>query len=133
VAQIDRLKPLGLDDEDIAASYVKCVNTCHASKLHDSVVSIETCCGSAALSENVSVANILKGNSFVHAKTQRIGKPDGLVQCGRTRTKECDDTADTTVFVDVNGDDAFNAADDMEISLTGVTGATVPVAADFLV
>jgi hypothetical protein len=41
-----------------------------------------------------------------------------------------DDGADTTVYVDVNGDDTFNAGD-MQIELTG-TGLGV-VAADFVV
>lgn len=43
-----------------------------------------------------------------------------------------DDGTDTYAFVDVNKDGDFNAADDSVIELTGLTGATVPVLADFV-
>jgi hypothetical protein len=45
-----------------------------------------------------------------------------------------DDGVNTTVYVDANLNGAYNAdAGDLEILLLGVTGAAVPVAADFLV
>ena len=43
-----------------------------------------------------------------------------------------DDGANTWVYVDANKDGNFQADTDLAIQLVGLTGATVPVLADFI-